>query len=169
MVKLYVISLIVVVSFGQVHSQILKESKQILGKWTFTLTDTDDKGVGDRKTIKGLFRLEGDSIAFCIQDEYGNYEPLVVFHHKPKKSGPDGIYYEWIRNEVDIDGDSVETTHWLKFTDVRKRRVQISLGSLQQLKTESKGEYSTWSQSFKEKYRNWKYGQSSTLIGQRVK
>jgi hypothetical protein len=169
MVRLYVIGLMVVLSFGQLHPQVPKESKQVLGKWTFTLTERDNKPVRIKKTDNGLFRVEGDSIVLCIQDEYGNYEPQMRFPQTPKKSGPNGLYYEWVKKKIDSDGDSVEDSYWIKFTDIRKQRVQISVGVFNYLRTESKGEVSTWTESFLKKFRNWSYGYSSTMVGQRVK
>ena len=169
MVRLYVVGLMVVFSFGQLHPQVPKESKQVLGKWTFTLTERDNKPVRIKKTDKGLFRVEGDSIVLCIQDEYGNYEPQLRFPKTPNKSGPNGMYYEWGNKQVDDDGDSIQNSYWIKFTDIKKPSVEISVGSSQRLITESKGDYSSWTESFKDKFRNWNYGHSSTLIGKRVK
>jgi hypothetical protein len=157
------------ISFGELHPQVPKESKQILGNWTLLETKRNSKPVRSQKTEKVSFQIEGDSIDLLLEDRYGNYEPKLRFPKTPKRSGPNGLLYEWGSDEVDEDGDSLSVTHWVEFVDIKKKRVQISIGTLQRLKTESQGEYSSWSESFKEKWSNWNYGTSSTFTGQRAK
>lgn len=171
MVRLYVIGLMVILSIGDLHSQVPKESKQILGKWSVILTERDNTPVRIKKTDRILIRLEGDSILISVEDKYGNYEPGFRFPQTPKKSGPKGLYYEWVNTTIDDDGDTIDYHNYVSFTDIKKPRIQIRIGSRPHIRSESKGPVDTWTESYREKYRqnSIRSMTSSVLTGQRVK
>jgi hypothetical protein len=132
MVGLYVIGLMVILSIGDLHSQVPVETKDILGEWVFTKIETNYVPTSGWPPIQVMFRLEDDSVVYYIQDEYGNYGPKYEdkFPKNPVKSGPNGLYYEKTKNDTDKDGDTFRDTYWIKLIELNKPHVIMIVGRI---------------------------------------
>ena len=121
--------------------------KRVLGTWSMV-----DNATGKQHILR--LSGQGDSLSVELQDEYGNYTSTNrrFFSIEPTKAGPKGILFEKSAYEVDSDGDTTDVTTWMKFEDLNKQRVKVSIGTLQQLRTRSMGPFDSWPQSFRDKH-----------------
>lgn len=108
--------------------QSIKDTKRILGKWKFTETERKNR------SNNVLIKIDGDSIVVIVEDDYVNYDPTssknLRFPVIAKRSGPKGMYFEKTERDVDEDKDTIQSSEWIKFEDIGKNKLSISIGKL---------------------------------------
>ena len=110
------------------QGQSVQDSRRITGKWNFT--------IAERPSKSGVchIQIDRDSLVLYAEDEDGNYDTARALHFNsvPKRSGPKGLYYETVVSSIDADGDTVVVSRWVEFTNLHRKKVNISVGALQE-------------------------------------
>lgn len=137
-----------------------KYIQKILGRWTV-------EEVGKPKTRKEIIiEIVNDTIQLRVLDEYGNYEVSSMrFPSSPVKSGPKGLLFAKDSVYVDDDGDTVDVSMWMKYQNIDKSSLDLSVGQSERLRTERYGSRDTWPTDVREtlddKIRSLIYGSYS--------